>query len=54
MALRVDDLRVYYRTLRGEVKALDGVSFAVADGEGDTGEEYPLPRTPERPMRPMW
>jgi peptide/nickel transport system ATP-binding protein len=33
MSLRVDDLRVYYRTLRGEVKALDGVSFAVADGE---------------------
>jgi peptide/nickel transport system ATP-binding protein len=33
MSLRVDDLRVYYRTLRGEVKALDGASFAVADGE---------------------
>jgi peptide/nickel transport system ATP-binding protein len=33
MALRVDDLRVYYRTLRGEVKALDGASFTVADGE---------------------
>src|SRR5262245_11341020 len=33
MSLRVDDLRVYYRTLRGEVKALDGASFAVTDGE---------------------
>jgi peptide/nickel transport system ATP-binding protein len=33
MSLRVDDLRVYYRTLRGEVKALDGATFAVADGE---------------------
>ncbi|MFI6481982.1 ABC transporter ATP-binding protein [Nonomuraea sp. NPDC050663] len=33
MTLKVDDLRVYYRTLRGEVKALDGVSFTLADGE---------------------
>jgi peptide/nickel transport system ATP-binding protein len=33
MALHVDDLKVYYRTLRGSVKALDGVSFDVADGE---------------------
>jgi peptide/nickel transport system ATP-binding protein len=33
MALRVDNLRVYYRTLRGDVKALDGVTFTVADGE---------------------
>jgi peptide/nickel transport system ATP-binding protein len=33
MTLKVDDLRVHYRTLRGDVKALDGVSFAVADGE---------------------
>jgi len=33
MALRVDDLRVYYRTLHGDVKALDGVTFEVADGE---------------------
>jgi peptide/nickel transport system ATP-binding protein len=31
--LAVDDLRVYYRTLAGECRALDGVSFAVADGE---------------------
>ena len=33
MSLAVDDLRVYYRTLRGDCRALDGVSFAVADGE---------------------
>lgn len=33
MSLRVDDLRVYYRTLRGDVKALDGATFTVADGE---------------------
>jgi peptide/nickel transport system ATP-binding protein len=33
MTLAVDDLRVHYRTLRGDVKALDGVTFQVADGE---------------------
>ncbi len=33
MSLKVIDLRVYYRTLAGDVKALDGVSFEVADGE---------------------
>ena len=33
MSLEVDDLRVYYRTLAGDVKALDGVSFKIADGE---------------------
>ena len=33
MTLRVDDLRVYYRTLAGDVQALDGVSFDLADGE---------------------
>ena len=33
MSLAVDDLRVHYRTLRGDVKALDGVTFQVADGE---------------------
>ncbi len=40
MGLRVDDLRVHYRTLRGPVRALDGVSFSVADGEimGVAGE----------------
>jgi peptide/nickel transport system ATP-binding protein len=33
MSLRVEGLRVYYRTLHGDVQAVDGVSFAVADGE---------------------
>jgi peptide/nickel transport system ATP-binding protein len=33
MSLNVEHLRVYYRTLRGDVKALDGTSFAVGDGE---------------------
>jgi peptide/nickel transport system ATP-binding protein len=33
VSLRVDNLKVWYRTLRGEVRALDGVSFGVADGE---------------------
>ncbi|MEU8384598.1 ABC transporter ATP-binding protein [Streptosporangium sp. NPDC048865] len=33
MTLRVNDLRVHYRTLRGEVRALDGVGFDVGDGE---------------------
>lgn len=33
MSLEVEDLKVYYRTLRGDVKALDGASFTVADGE---------------------
>lgn len=33
MSLRVDNLRVYYRTLRGDVHALDGVTFRVEDGE---------------------
>jgi peptide/nickel transport system ATP-binding protein len=33
MSLRVDNLRVYYRTLAGDVRALDGVSFQVVDGE---------------------
>jgi peptide/nickel transport system ATP-binding protein len=33
MSLRVDNLRVYYRTLHGDVRAVDGVSFGVADGE---------------------
>ena len=33
MSLQVTDLRVYYRTLAGDVKALDGVTFAIADGE---------------------
>ena len=33
MSLAVDNLRVHYRTLRGDVRALDGVTFRVADGE---------------------
>jgi len=31
--LHVDDLRVYYRTLAGDVHALDGMTFAIEDGE---------------------
>jgi peptide/nickel transport system ATP-binding protein len=33
VSLVVDDLRVYYRTLAGDVQAVDGVSLDVADGE---------------------
>ena len=33
MSLAVDNLRVFYRTTRGDVRALDGVTFTVADGE---------------------
>jgi peptide/nickel transport system ATP-binding protein len=33
MTLRVKDLKVYYQTLRGDVHALDGVTFDLADGE---------------------
>jgi peptide/nickel transport system ATP-binding protein len=33
MSVQVDDLKVYYRTLKGDVRAVDGVSFAMADGE---------------------
>ena len=33
MSLTVSNLQVYYRTLQGDVKALDDVSFGVADGE---------------------
>jgi peptide/nickel transport system ATP-binding protein len=33
MSLKVDNLQVYYRTLRGDVQALDGVTFGVEDGE---------------------
>lgn len=31
--LRIEDLRVYYRTDRGSVKAVDGVSFSLRQGE---------------------
>ena len=33
MTLRIEDLKVYYQTLRGEVRALDGATFTVEDGE---------------------
>jgi peptide/nickel transport system ATP-binding protein len=33
MSLSVDGLRVYYRSLRGDVKAVDGATFEIADGE---------------------
>jgi peptide/nickel transport system ATP-binding protein len=33
MTLAIDDLTVHYRTLAGDVHALDGVTFSVADGE---------------------
>src|SRR3712207_6066424 len=31
--LRVEDLRVYFHTARGPVKAVDGVTFTLAPGE---------------------
>lgn len=33
MSLRVENLTVYYQTLRGDVRALEEASFAVEDGE---------------------
>jgi peptide/nickel transport system ATP-binding protein len=33
MSLAVSDLKVYYRTTRGDVRAVDDVTFSVADGE---------------------
>jgi peptide/nickel transport system ATP-binding protein len=33
MSLRVRDLEVYYRTLEGDVQAVDGTSFSIGDGE---------------------
>ncbi|MBE2999924.1 ABC transporter ATP-binding protein [Nocardiopsis sp. HNM0947] len=33
MSLRVNGLKVHYRTLRGDVQALDGVTFSLGDGE---------------------
>lgn len=33
MSLEVKDLSVHYRTLSGDVQALDGASFTIADGE---------------------
>jgi peptide/nickel transport system ATP-binding protein len=33
MSLQVESLRVYYQTLRGDVKALDGATFTIEDRE---------------------
>jgi peptide/nickel transport system ATP-binding protein len=33
MSLQVQDLRVYYQTLQGDAKALDGATFSIADRE---------------------
>ena len=33
MSLQIENLKVYYRTLAGDVQALDGVTFNIADGE---------------------
>ena len=33
MSLKVERLTVYYQTLRGDVRALEGATFTVADGE---------------------
>jgi len=33
VSLKVEDLTVYYQTLKGDVKALEGATFTVADGE---------------------
>jgi len=33
MSLHVENLRVYYQTLHGDAKALDGATFTVEDGE---------------------
>jgi peptide/nickel transport system ATP-binding protein len=33
VSLQIENLKVYYRTLAGDVQALDGVTFDIADGE---------------------
>ncbi len=33
MSVEIENLRVYYRTLRGDVQAVDGVTFGIEDGE---------------------
>jgi len=33
MSLQINNLKVYYQTLRGDVKALDGATFSINDGE---------------------
>ena len=40
MSLQVENLKIYYQTLHGDVKALEGATFNIADGEimGMAGE----------------
>lgn len=33
MSLNIKNLKIYYQTLRGDVKALDGATFSISDGE---------------------
>jgi peptide/nickel transport system ATP-binding protein len=33
MSLSIDNLKIYYQTLHGDAKALDGVTFTIEDGE---------------------
>ena len=33
MSVEIENLRVYYRTLRGDVQAVDGVTFGIENGE---------------------
>jgi peptide/nickel transport system ATP-binding protein len=33
VSLKVESLRIYYRTLQGDVKAVDDISFGIEDGE---------------------
>ncbi len=33
MSLQIKNLKIYYQTLRGDVKALDGATFSISDGE---------------------
>jgi len=33
VSLRIENLTVYYQTLRGDVKALENATFTIADGE---------------------
>jgi peptide/nickel transport system ATP-binding protein len=33
VSVEIDNLRVYYRTLRGDVQAVDGVTFGIENGE---------------------
>ena len=48
MSLAVDDLRVYYRTLRGDVKALDGVDASPSP----TARSWGWPASPAAASRP--